>query len=126
MALFDPKDLLKPFGALAAMAASAAVGFVAGYALGRDPAAARRLLKSVARGVDRAQAVVAETREELGDLWADARASARAEWEEARFAEPAAEQVAPEEIVSEAPPAAQAARRPTARRPRRTRTTPVH
>jgi hypothetical protein len=126
MALFDPKDLLKPFGALAAMAASAAVGFVAGYALGRDPTAARRLLQTVARGVDRAQAAIAETREELGDLWADARASARAELEEECFAESAAEQVATEEIVSEGPPVAQPARRSSVRRPRRTRASSVH
>lgn len=86
MALLDPKDLFKPLGALAALAGSAAVGFVAGYSLGRDPAAARRLLQALARGVDRAQLAVAETREELGDLWAEARSSARSEWEGARFA----------------------------------------
>lgn len=124
MALFEPKDLLKPFGALAAMAASAAVGFVAGYAVGRDPAAARRLLQNVARGVDRAQAVAAETREELGDLWADARASARAEWEEAAFAGTASEAVVTEEGVSEAPAAP--ARKPATRRPRKSRNAPVH
>ena len=87
MALFDPKDLFKPLGAVAALAGSAALGFVAGYALGRDPEAARRLMAFVARGIDRVSLAVAETREELGDRWAEARAEARARWEEAQFAE---------------------------------------
>jgi hypothetical protein len=87
MALFDPKDLFKPLGAVAALAGSAALGFVAGYALGRDPEAARRLMAFVARGIDRVSLAVAETREELGDRWAEARSEARARWEEAQFAE---------------------------------------
>lgn len=87
MALFDPKDLFKPLGAVAALAGSAALGFVAGYAVGRDPEAAKRLMAFVARGIDRVSLAVAETREELGDLWAEARSEARAQWEEAQFAE---------------------------------------
>jgi len=87
MALFDPKDLFKPLGAVAALAGSAALGFVAGYAVGRDPEAAKRLMAFVARGIDRVSLAVAETREELGDLWAEARSEARAQWEEAQFAQ---------------------------------------
>jgi hypothetical protein len=94
MALFDPKDLFKPLGAVAALAGSAALGFVAGYALGRDPEAAKRLMAFVARGIDRVSLAVAETREELGDRWAEARSEARARWEEAQFAEHEAEAAA--------------------------------
>ncbi len=137
MALFDPKDLFKPLGSIAALAGSAALGFVAGYAVGRDPAAAKRLMQFVARSFDRASLAVAETREELGDLWAEARADARAQWEEARFAEHEAAAAAaaapvaaePEETVSdERPtPAAKRARKATAvKRTRRARAPAVH
>jgi hypothetical protein len=126
MALFDPKDLFKPVGTLVAMAGSAAIGFVAGYALGRDPTAARRLLQAVARGVDRAQLAVAETREELGDLWAEARASVQAEWEEARFAEPASERMEAGATANEAPSGKKVAATSPGRRARRSRSTAVH
>ena len=135
MALFDPKDLFKPLGSIAALAGSAALGFVAGYAVGRDPAAAKRLMQFVARSFDRASLAVAETREELGDLWAEARANARAQWEEAQFAEhEAAAAVAPvatepEETVPDGTPtpAAKRARKSTAaKRTRRARAPVVH
>ncbi|MGZ8255969.1 MAG: hypothetical protein ACXWVT_14030 [Burkholderiaceae bacterium] len=136
MALFDPKDLFKPLGSIAALAGSAALGFVAGYAVGRDPAAAKRLMQFVARGFDRASLAVAETREELGDLWAAARADARAQWVEAQFAEHEAAAAAsaavaaePEETVSDerSKPAAKRARKTTAvKRTRRARVPVVH
>lgn len=136
MALFDPKDLFKPLGSIAALAGSAALGFVAGYAVGRDPAAAKRLMQFVARSFDRASLAVAETREELGDLWAEARADARAQWEEAQFAEHEAAAAAaapvaaePEEAVPKGKPASAAkrARKATAvRRTRRARAPVVH
>lgn len=144
MALFDPKDLFKPLGSIAALAGSAALGFVAGYAVGRDPAAAKRLMQFVARSFDRASLAVAETREELGDLWAEARSEARAHWEDAQFAKHEAEAEAaataaaasagplaaePEETVPDAPPepATRRARKPTAvKRTRRARAPVVH
>ena len=137
MALFDPKDLFKPLGSIAALAGSAALGFVAGYAVGRDPAAAKRLMQFVARSFDRASLAVAETREELGDLWAAARADARTQWEEAQFAEHEAEAAAAaatvgaesEETVSDdrPKPAAKRARKATAvKRTRRARVPVVH
>jgi hypothetical protein len=143
MALFDPKDLFKPLGAVAALAGSAALGFVAGYAVGRDPEAAKRLMVFVARGIDRVSLAVAETREELGDRWAEARSEARARWEEAQFAEheaaaTAAEDAAapakvePVEPVEPAPAtqpkaAAKRARRsPAVRRTRTAKATVVH
>jgi hypothetical protein len=137
MALFDPKDLFKPLGSIAALAGSAALGFVAGYAVGRDPAAAKRVMQFIARSFDRASLAVAETREELGDLWAEARADARAQWEQAQFAEhesaatAAAAPVAvePQETVPDVPPttAAKRTRKATAvKRTRRARASVVH
>jgi hypothetical protein len=107
MALFDPKDLFKPLGSIAALAGSAALGFVAGYAVGRDPAAAKRLMQFVARSFDRASLAVAETREELGDLWAEARTEARAQWEDAQFAKHEAEAAAAAAAASAEPMAAE-------------------
>jgi hypothetical protein len=142
MALFDPKDLFKPLGSIAALAGSAALGFVAGYAVGRDPAAAKRLMQFVARSFDRASLAVAETREELGDLWAEARTEVRAQWEDAQFARHEAEAAAtaatasaeamaakPEETMPNEPPtgAAKRARKATAvKRTRRARAPVVH
>jgi hypothetical protein len=142
MALFDPKDLFKPLGSIAALAGSAALGFVAGYAVGRDPDGAKRLMQFVARSFDRASLAVAETREELGDLWAEARSEARAHWEEAQFAKHEAEAAAtaaaanaepmaaePEQSIPDQPPttAAKRARRATAvKRTRRARAPVVH
>lgn len=136
MALFDPKDFFKPLGSIAALAGSAALGFVAGYAVGRDPAAAKRLMQFVARSFDRASLAVAETREELGDLWAEARADARAQWEEAQFAEHEAAAAAaaavadePEKTVPDGSPttAAKRSRKATAvKRTRRARAPVVH
>jgi hypothetical protein len=142
MALFDPKDLFKPLGSIAALAGSAALGFVAGYAVGRDPAAAKRLMQFVATSFDRASLAVAETREELGDLWAEARSEARAHWEEAQFAKHEAEAAAtaaaasaepmaaePEGTMPDRPPATAAKRArkaPAVRRARRAKVSVVH
>jgi hypothetical protein len=131
MALFNPKDLVSPLGALAALAGTAALGFAAGYALGRDPDAARRLMHLMARGVDRVQLAFAETREEVADLWADARESARTAIEEARFDRAEAATAAASAAAASAAAAPTAARATSRRRAttggtRRTRKQAMH
>jgi hypothetical protein len=138
MALFDPKDLFKPLGGVAVLAGAAALGFVAGYAIGRNPDAAKKVMQFVASGFDRLSLAVAETREELGDYWAEARAEARAEVEEAQFAAAAAaaavEPVAAapaaadpaDEVLPTKPAARRARKAPPARRARRAKPEVVH
>jgi hypothetical protein len=86
------EDLYKPAGLAAALAAAAGTGLVIGLALSRNPAIARMVATTAARGLERLQIAVAETREELSDIWAEARDTARAEVEEAAFARDAAKQ----------------------------------
>jgi hypothetical protein len=80
------EDFTKPAGAALGLAALAAAGFAAGYVVARDPATLRRLVRAVAGGAERVSLALAETREELADLWAEAREDARAAVEEAAFA----------------------------------------
>jgi len=74
-------DLARPSWGTITLAALAgtAVGFAAGYLVGRDPAAARRLAgratQWAATGVEQATLLAAQLREQLGDLWAEARES---------------------------------------------------
>lgn len=74
--MIEFNDLQKPLLAVIALGAAAAAGFAAGYLVGRDPETARRLARTAASGVLRARVAVAEAMENLGDLWADARAEA--------------------------------------------------
>jgi hypothetical protein len=83
--MIDSKDLFKASALVAATAAVAAVGFAAGYVVARDPQSLRRWARAAAAGLERVQVALAETREELGDLWADARAQARQDVEDASF-----------------------------------------
>ena len=74
--MIDFNDLQKPLIAVLALGAAAAAGFAAGYLVGRDPETDRRLAKTAASGMLRARVAAAEAMENLGDLWADARAEA--------------------------------------------------
>jgi hypothetical protein len=76
--MFDSKDVLSAGGVLLGVAAVAALGFAAGYLAGRDPQRLRRWSQAAAGGLERMQTALSETREELADLWAEARADARA------------------------------------------------
>ncbi|HMR71444.1 MAG TPA: hypothetical protein PKA84_14550 [Rubrivivax sp.] len=89
------EDLTRPspfaLGAigLLGLAAAAAAGFAAGIAVGRDPQAAQRTMRRVAReaarGVEHAALLLAQAREHVGDLWAEAREEALAEVDAADF-----------------------------------------
>jgi hypothetical protein len=78
--------LFKPAALVASLAAAAAVGLAAGYVIARDPQALRRFARVAAGGLQRLQVAVAETREEIADLWADAQDEARHDIEESAFA----------------------------------------
>jgi hypothetical protein len=84
--MFELKDVSRVGGVLVAAAAIAALGFAAGYLAGRDPERLRRWARAAAGGLERMQTALAETREELADLWAEVRADARADVEEAAMA----------------------------------------
>lgn len=84
--MIDLNDMQKPLVAVLALGAAATVGFVAGYIVGRDPETARRLAKSMANGLTRTQVALAEAMENIGDLWAEARADAHRDIEDERFA----------------------------------------
>ena len=74
------EDLARPglmaFG-VAGLAATALLGFAAGVALSRDPEAlrraAQRMAREAARGLEQATLLAAQAREQVGDLWAEAR-----------------------------------------------------
>lgn len=84
--MVDPRDLIKPGAVLLGVAAAAALGFAAGFAVARDPKLLRRLAGAVAGGVERVTVAVAESREEIADLWAEVREDARHAAEEGAFA----------------------------------------
>jgi hypothetical protein len=67
------------------IAATALLGFAAGAAVARDPEVLRRTVRRVARSLERATLVVAQAREHVGDLWAEAREDAIAEVDAADF-----------------------------------------
>lgn len=88
--MIDLKDLVRP-PVLLALAGSAAVGFAAGYLIGRDPQLLRRVLAAAAQGWEQTRLSLAEAREDLADQWAESTESARHDIEEAAFsAAPAA------------------------------------
>lgn len=104
------EDLARRAAGLAAITVFASlVGAGAWIAL-KHPQLGRRAVKSLARGAEKLRLAVAETAEELGDLWAEARDEVAAEIEAKAFG-PAA------------PPALAAhprkAKAPRARKPRR-------
>lgn len=82
----DPKDLLKPGAIVLGIAAAGALGFAAGFVVARDPKVLRRMARALAGGVERMTGALAESREELADLWAEVRADARHDVEAATFA----------------------------------------
>lgn len=93
--MIDLNDLQKPATAVLVIGAVATVGFVAGYMVGRDPALARGLVRSLAGGLTRLQVAAADAWETLGDAWADARAEAQRDIEAERFAADAGSAEAP-------------------------------
>ncbi len=98
-------DLYRPAALLGLAGATAALGLVAGVAILRDPALARRLLSTGARGLARAQLAAAETVEDAIDLWEELRAQARREVEDSRFAAAAGPGATGESGDDTAPPA---------------------
>jgi hypothetical protein len=131
--MIDAKDLLKPGALVLGVATAAALGFAAGFIVARDPALLRRLARAVAGGVERVSIAVAESREEIADLWAEVREDARHEAEERAFAEavgdgdsPTAPAAASTPAAAEAPanvsgPARRRMRRPRASAPETTK-----
>lgn len=83
----SPKDLLGPGAALLGLAAAGALGFAAGFIVARDPRVLRRVAGAIAAGAERVSVAVAESREELADLWAEVRDEARADAEVRAFAD---------------------------------------
>lgn len=83
----NPKDLLGPGAALLGLAAAGALGFAAGFIVARDPRVLRRVAGAIAAGAERVSVAVAESREELADLWAEVRDEARADAEVRAFAD---------------------------------------
>lgn len=117
--MFDAKDLLKGGSALAGVAATLAVGFVAGAALTRDPLALRRWAKAGAVGLMRLQITAAETREELADMWAEVQAEAVEEVEAQAMATAREAQAVREAPIAAEATAAAAAGAARATKPRR-------
>jgi hypothetical protein len=73
----------------AGAAASALLGLAAGVAIARNPEAIRRtatrLAHDAAQGLEQATLFAAQAREQIGDLWAEAREAARAAVDTADF-----------------------------------------
>ncbi len=117
-------ELARPGLIVLGVAATALLGFAAGMAVSRDPEAVRRMARRVARatalGLERATLMAAQAREQLGDLWAEARDAAVADVDDADFGRAAA-------AASKAPRAAAAADPETvpAKNPARKRATPA-
>jgi hypothetical protein len=80
----DVRDLARPVGLLAGMTLVAGT-LAVGYLVTRDRESLRRLVRVAAASVERVSVALAETREELEDLWAQARDEARQEIEGAAF-----------------------------------------
>jgi hypothetical protein len=52
------------------LAATALLGVAAATVIARNPEVLRRAARTVARGLERASLLAAQTRENLGDVWA--------------------------------------------------------
>jgi DNA end-binding protein Ku len=113
---------------IAGIAATALLGFAAGVVVARDPEAARRTARRVAReaarGLEQATLLAAQAREHLGDLWAEAREEALAEVDAADFERSAAGAAKATGAAATAAGAAAAAAAPSAKAPRRRSTVP--
>jgi len=121
----QPRDLLNPAPVIIGALAFAAIGFAAGFMLARDPERARRLSRVLADGLERATGGLAETREELTDLWASVTDEARRRfddrvWSGATAGAAAAAAAADGEPEAATEPNA-TGRRPRSTRPRRNR-----
>jgi hypothetical protein len=124
--MIDLKELVRP-PVLLAMAGSAALGFAAGFVLGRDPQLLRRALAAAAASWEQTRLAVAEAKEEVADHWAEATEAARHDIEEKAFAATAPAAAASAPMATEARIAGEAdaakapgeARSAAARRPRR-------
>jgi hypothetical protein len=105
------------------VAATALLGFAAGVAVARDPEVMRRTARGLARGLERATLMAAQTREHVGDLWAEAREEALAEVDAADFERAAAKasQAVPASAAAAAPVKAARKRAPGPRKPRASR-----
>jgi hypothetical protein len=131
--MIDLKDFVRP-PVLLALAGSAAVGFAAGYLLGRDPRLMRRVLAAAAQSWEQTRLAVAEAREDLADQWAEATESARHDIEKAAFAAgpvavagaAATITPAPAAAVPEAAARARRTKRSRASTPRRARPSTTH
>ncbi|WP_291008966.1 hypothetical protein [Hydrogenophaga sp.] len=102
------------------VAATALLGFAAGVAVARDPEVLRRTARRLARSLERATLTVAQAREHVGDLWAEAREDALAEVDAAEFERAAAKAspAAPASAAAAAPRKAARKSAPTTRKPR--------
>lgn len=67
------EDMLKGAGAVAAVGAVSVVAVGIGALVTRHPDTARRAVRMLMHGAQRVGLALAQTREELGDLWAEAR-----------------------------------------------------
>jgi hypothetical protein len=104
--MIDLKDFARP-PVLLALAGGAALGFAAGFVLGRDPRLLQRVLAAAAASWEQTRLAVAEAREEVADQWAEATEAARNDIEEAAFAAAPAAAAAAEAQASTSPPAAE-------------------
>ena len=121
----NTKDLLAPGAIALGVVAAGALGFALGYAVARDPQKLRQLARAIAGGVERVSGAIAESREELADLWAEVRADAQADIEAQHFAaEESAAAAAPHAAAAEHVSTAPAARRHRAARPPAPRRSP--
>jgi hypothetical protein len=110
------KDMTRPAGVLSGLATLTAMGLVGAYLLTRDRETLKRVIQVAAGTVERVSAALAETREELFDLWEQARDEARHEMDEAAFREAKTpHEEAPAEEPAPPAPAPKPRRRP--RRP---------
>jgi hypothetical protein len=102
--------------------ATALLGFAAGVAVARDPEVLRRTARGLARGLERATLMAAQTREHVADLWAEAREEALAEVDAADFERAAAKtsKAAPAAAAAPAAPRRAAPKRTTRSRKSRT------
>jgi len=79
------KDLVRRGAVIGAITAVAALAGAGVWVALKHPELGRRALKSLARGAEKLRLAVAETAEELGDLWAEARDEVAAEIEAKAF-----------------------------------------
>ena len=79
------EDLARRAAAVAAVTTVVALAGTAVWIAVKHPVLGRRALKSLARGAEKLRLAVAETAEELGDLWAEARDEVAAEIESKAF-----------------------------------------